>query len=295
MLKALIALATFVLIAAGVFPAHAAAGASKITIVAAENFYGNVAQQIGGERVSVTSILNNPAQDPHLFEASPTDVRAVAAAQIVIYNGADYDPWMAKLVEVTRKAGRSVIVAAELAHKNAGDNPHLWYDPATMPAVAAAIAAALAAADPAHKDAYAARLHQFLASLAPVDEKIAAIGKKYAGAPVAATESVFNYMAAALKLQMHDRRFQLAVMNATEPSARDVASFERELQGRRVRLVLYNEQVSNNLVRQLLDLARTSHIPVVGVTETCPPGPSYQAWMLSELAAVERALAGPNS
>jgi zinc/manganese transport system substrate-binding protein len=293
-MKALIALATAVLIAAGFVPARAASG-GEIAIVAAENFYGDIAQQIGGERVSVVSILSNPAQDPHLFEASPSDVRAVASAQIVIYNGADYDPWMAKLVEVTRKVGRTVIVAAELVHKNAGDNPHLWYDPATMPAVATAIAAALSAADPADRDFYAARLQTFLASLAPLDEKIAAIGQKYAGAPVAETEPVFGYMAAALKLDMHDRRFQLAVMNSTEPSARDVAAFERELQGRKVRLLLYNEQVSNNLVRHLLDLARTARIPVVGVTETCPPGVSYQAWMLSELAAVERALAGPNS
>ena len=103
--------------------------------MAAENFYGDVARQIGGDRVSVASILSNPDQDPHLFETSPAVVRQIAAAQIVIYNGADYDPWMAKLLKVTPKAGRIVIVAADLMHKKAGDNPHLWYDPPTMPAV----------------------------------------------------------------------------------------------------------------------------------------------------------------
>ena len=120
-------------------------------MVAAENFYGDIAQQIGGDRVAVASILSNPDQDPHLFEISPAVVRQIAAAQIVIYNGADYDPWMEKLLKVTPRPGRIVIVAADLVHKKAGDNPHLWYDPPTMPAVAKALAAALAAADPAHK------------------------------------------------------------------------------------------------------------------------------------------------
>ena len=208
-------------------PAPAADG--KIALVAAENFYGNVAQQIGGDRVSVTSILNSPDQDPHLFEVSPAVVRQIAAAQIVVYNGADYDPWMGQLLKVTPKPGRVVINAADLVHKQAGDNPHIWYDPATMPAVARALAAAFTAADPAHKDDYAARLKTFLASLDPLNEKIAAIRGKYAGVAVTASEPVFGYMAAALKLKMRNERFQLAVMNDTEPSARDVAAFEQDL------------------------------------------------------------------
>jgi zinc/manganese transport system substrate-binding protein len=273
--------------------AHAAE--DKITLVAAENFYGDVARQIGGDRVSVTGILSNPDQDPHLFEISPAVVREIAAAQIVVYNGADYDPWMARLLAVTHKPGCAVIVAAELVNRKAGDNPHLWYDPATMPAVARSLAAALAAADPAHNDDYTARLKTFLASLEPLNEKIAAIRGKYAGLPVTATEPVFGDMAAALKLNMHSERFQLAIMNDTEPSARDVAAFERDLKTHKVRVLFYNKQASSNLVQHLVDLARASNIPVVGVTETCPPGVSYQEWMQSELDATDRALARPSS
>jgi zinc/manganese transport system substrate-binding protein len=293
-MKPLITLATVLTLAlAPALPSHAADG--KIAVVAAENFYGDVAQQIGGGQVSVTSILNNPNQDPHLFETTPTIVRQIADAQVIVLNGADYDPWMNKLLSVTPKPGRIVIVAGDLMHKKTGDNPHLWYDPPTMPAVANALAAAFSAADPAHKDDYAARLKSFLASLAPLNEKITAIGKKYGGVPVAATEPVFGYMAAALKLQMHDARFQLAVMNDTEPSARDLGKFEHELQTHAVRVLFYNKQASDNLVGHLLDLARASKIPVVGVTETAPPGQSYQAWMLSELNATEKALGEPTS
>jgi len=274
-------------------PARAADG--KIALVEAENFYGNVAQQIGGDRVSVTSILNSPDQDPHLFEVSPAVVRQIAAAQIVVYNGADYDPWMGQLLRVTPKPGRVVIIAADLVDKKAGDNPHIWYDPATMPAVARALAAALTAADPAHKDDYAARLKTFLASLDPLNEKLAAIRGKYAGAAVTASEPVFGYIAAALQLQMRNERFQLAVMNDTEPSARDVAAFEQDLKTHKVRVLFYNKQASDKLVRHLVDLARASNIPVVGVTETCPPGMSYQDWMMSELDDTGKALAGPSS
>jgi zinc/manganese transport system substrate-binding protein len=273
--------------------AHAADG--KIALVAAENFYGSVAQQIGGDRVSVTSIMSNPDQDPHLFEVSPGIIRQIAAAQIVVYNGADYDPWIEKLLTVTPRPGRAVIVAAAFVNRKAGDNPHLWYDPATMPAVAGALAAALTAADPAHKDDYAARLKTFLASLEPLNEKIAAIRGKFAGMPVTASEPVFGDMANALKLAMRNERFQLAIMNDTEPSARDLAAFERDLKTHQVRVLFYNKQAQNNIVQHLVDLARASNIPVVGVTESAPPGMSYQDWMLMQLDETQRALAGPSS
>jgi zinc/manganese transport system substrate-binding protein len=285
--------AVAVVFAASLTIAHTADG--KIDVVAAENFYGSVAQEIGGNRVSVTSILNNPDQDPHLFEVSPAIIRQIAAARVVIYNGADYDPWIEKLLKVTAKPGRVAIVAADLMNKKAGDNPHLWYDPATMPAVASALAAALAAADPAHKDDYAARLRTFLASLAPLNDKIAAIRGKYAGTPVTASEPVFGPMADALALKMSNEHFQLAIMNDTEPSARDVAAFERDLKTHKVRVLFYNKQASNKMVQHLVDLARAANVPVVGVTEIAPSDVSYRDWMLMQLDEAQRALAGPSS
>jgi zinc/manganese transport system substrate-binding protein len=271
----------------------AGAAGGRIAIVAAENFYGDVAQQIGGDHVSVASVLSNPDQDPHLFETAPSVVREIAASQVVIYNGADYDPWMERLLEVTPKPGRVVIVAADLMHKKAGDNPHLWYDPATMPSFAKALAAALSTADPADADNYMTGLRAFLASLQPLNDKIAEIRGKYSGTTVAATEPVFGYMAAALNLTMLERRFQLSIMNNTEPSAGDLVAFESDLKMHKVRVLFYNRQASDKIVQHLVDLARASNIPVVGVTETCPPGLSYQNWMLSELDKTEAALAGP--
>lgn len=270
-------------------PANAAG--ATIAIVAAENFYGDIARQIGGEHVTVTSILNNPDQDPHLFETTPAVARGLSAAQIVILNGADYDPWMQKLLAASSRATRISIVAAELVNRKAGDNPHLWYEPTTMPAVAKAIASALSTADAAHAEEYSARLKTVLDSLATIDRKVAQLRAKHAGTPVTATEPVFGYMAQALGLKMRNERFQLAVMNDTEPGAKDIAAFENDLKGRKVKLMLYNKQVTGKLAQRMLDIARKSRVPVVGVSETQPSGTKFQNWMLEQLDEIEKALA----
>ncbi len=270
----------------------AAAGGGRI--VAAENFYGDVARQLAGPGWTVTSILSNPDEDPHLFEASPSIARDLSAARIVVFNGVDYDPWMDKLLSAARSDRRLTVVAGALTGHHAGDNPHLWYEPGTMPAVARAISADLTADDPAHGGEYAARLDRFIASLRPINQKIAALRASYAGLPVTATEPVFGYMAAALGLVMRNERFQLAVMNNTEPSAADVAAMEDDLRGHRVRLFIYNSQATDNAAERLLRIARAAGIPVLGVTETQPRGAaSYQSWILGQLDALGRAMSTP--
>ena len=287
-----VALATLL---AGLGGAAASAGAPPLAIVAAENVYGDVAEQIARPDATVTSILSNPAQDPHMFEASPSVARDLANARIVVANGAEYDPWIDKLLGASRSATRTTITVAELVHARPGGNPHLWYDPATMPAYAQALAAALAAADPAHKAGYEARRQTFLASLRPLDDKVRALREKIAGTPVTATEPVFGPMAAALGLAMRNERFQIAVMNDTEPSAADVAAFEDDLRGHRVKLLLYHSQASDEAAQRLLGIAQAEKIPVVGVTETEPPGTHFQDWMLGELDAVAAALSRSGS
>ncbi|WP_341314418.1 metal ABC transporter solute-binding protein [Paraburkholderia sp. IMGN_8] len=264
---------------------------AKIPVVAAENFYGDVVQQLGGDRVDVTSILSNPDQDPHLFEASPKTARALQHASLVVYNGADYDPWMAKLLAASKNAKRTTIVAAELVGKKSGDNPHLWYEPSTMPAVARAVSAALVASDPAHKSAYDANLAKFLDSLKPIDAKVAELHAHYAGVPVTATEPVFGYMSDAVGLTMRNLRFQLATMNNTEASAADIAAFERDLREKRVRVLIYNSQATEALTKRMLKLAQQSKVPAMSVTETEPAGKTYQTWMLTQLDALSTALA----
>jgi zinc/manganese transport system substrate-binding protein len=271
------------------------AAEGRIAVVAAENFYGDIVRQIGGDRVAVISIMNNPDQDPHLFETTPAVVRQLAGAQIVVLNGANYDPWMDKLLAAVPRAGRTVISAAQITGRKAGDNPHLWYDPVTMPSVATALAGALAQADSAHASDYAARLKATLAVLERIAERVAQIKAKHAGTAVTATEPVFGPMTEALGLTMRNQRFQLAMMNDTEPSARDVAAFEKDLREHKVKVLIYNSQVSEKLTERLRDVARKAKVPVVGVTETMPPDVSFQDWVLGELDALDKALSEPNS
>ena len=274
-------------------PVRAAEG--QIAVVAAENFYGDIARQIGGDRVLVVSVMNNPDQDPHLFETTPGIVRQIAAAQIVILNGANYDSWMDKLLAAGARRDRIVVNAAKLTGYKAGDNPHLWYDPATMPVVAVAVAEALTKVDAAHASDYSARLKATLAALDQVAQRAARLKAKHGSVPITATEPVFGLMARALGLTMRNERFQLAMMNDTEPSARDVAAFEKDLKERKVRLLIYNSQVSEKLTERLRDIAKKAKVPVIGVTETMPPNVKFQDWLLGELDNLDKALSEPNS
>ena len=278
--------------AALIFSGAALAQSAPIPVVAAENFYGDVIQQLGGAHVSVTSILSNPDQDPHLFEASPKTARDLHRAALVVYNGADYDPWMEKLLAASKNDRRVAIVAADVMGKKAGDNPHLWYDPQTMPAVARKITDALARLDSAHKTDYDANLARFLASLAPIDNKINDLKAKYQGVAVTATEPVAGYLCDAAGLAMRNARFQLAVMNDTEPAASDIAAFEQDLRGKRVRVLIYNAQAVTKLTERMLGLARQSNIPSVSFTETQPAGKTYQQWMSAQVDALAQALGG---
>ena len=281
---------TLIMAGAAALTLTGAARAASLTIVAAENVYGDLARQIGGPDVKVTSILSNPDQDPHLFEADPSTARALSSARIVILNGIDYDPWMDKLLKADAAPGRTELVAGDIVGKKVGDNPHLWYDPDTMSAMGKSLTASLSSADPAHADRFAKAAAAFETSLTPVREKVAAMKAKYAGLPVTASEPVFGYMADALGLDMRNKAFQQAVMNNTEPGASDVAAFEDDLKAHKVKVMIYNSQAADTAAKRLLGIANASGVPVLAVTETEPAGQGYAAWMLAELDGLEKAL-----
>ena len=286
-------LARAVTLAALVATPLSAFAAPTTKIVAAENFYGDVARQIGGSHVEVTSILSNPDDDPHLFETSPSIARAIEGAAIVIYNGADYDPWMDKLLSASKQPDRTTVVAAQLVGAKAGDNPHLWYEPKTLPAVAAALAAKLEARDPADAAEYKANLAAFEKSFAPIDKEIAAIRDKHKGLSVTATEPVFGYMAKALGFTVLNEPFQVAIMNNAEPSASQVAGFEDSLKSGKAKVLFYNSQVTDKTTSRLKEMATAAGIPVIGVTETEPKETSRsRAWFAGQLGEIRKALAG---
>ncbi len=270
--------------------ASTAQGADKLHVVAAENFYADIAGQVAGDVAITRSILNNPDQDPHLFEASPSVARALADADIAIENGADYDPWMAALLAASPSPSRQLIDVAALLGVPRGANPHLWYDPRTMPIVARALASAMTRAAPSQRTQLASRLAGVELSLDAIAARVTALRRRYAGTPVTATEPAFGLMAAALGLAMRNETFQRAVMNNAEPAPGDVAAFEADLRTHAVKLMIYNRQASDSAAMRLRTMAEANHIPAIGISETEPPGTTYQSWMLGQLDALGRAL-----
>lgn len=263
-----------------------------VRVVAAENFYGDLATQIGGDRVHVVAILSDPNADPHEYESNAADAKAIANAQIVIKNGLGYDAFIDHLMSASPRPNRVVLDAGEITGHRQGDNPHVWYDPKTMPEVARRLADALAQIDPAHRDYFAARLQAFDSKEKAVDDKISAMRSKYQGTRVLMTEPVFDYMATALGLAIVDQQgaFQRAVEEGNDPAAAAVAQFRNELASHVVRVLIYNDQTVTPITTQMQDVAKQNGVPVVPVSETEPAGKTYQEWMLSELSTLQQAL-----
>jgi zinc/manganese transport system substrate-binding protein len=270
------------------------APAGTIAAVGAENEYANVIGQIGGKYVHVTAIESNPNNDPHSFEASPSIAQTVSTAQLVVQNGLGYDTFMNKIEAASPSSARKVIdVQSLLGLPDSTPNPHLWYDPDTMPAVAKALAKDMSALQPAHAGYFQANLRTFDRSLQPWDQALAAFKAAYPGTPVAVTEPVGDYMLQAAGTRiLTPFRFQADIMNGVDPAPQDVALESSLFAQHKVKVFLYNQQVTDSLTQDFLTQAHQHDIPVVGVYETMPtPGYTYQSWMLAEVRALQKAVA----
>ena len=289
---------TALLAAAACTSATTAGSSGTITAVGAENEYANVIGQIGGKYVHVTAIESNPNTDPHSFEASPSVAQVVSSARLVVQNGLGYDSYMNKIESASPNSGRKVIdVQALLGLPDSTPNPHLWYDPKTMPAVARAIARDLSALQPGHAAYFQANLRAFDRSLRPWYQAIARFKAAYPGTPVAVTEPVGDYLLQAAGTRiLTPFRFQADVMNGVDPAPQDISLQDSLFNGHQVKVFLYNQQVTDSLTQSFLEAAHRNGIPVVGVYETMPtPGFTYQSWMLAETRALQKAVADKTS
>ena len=269
-----------------------APGAAPIAVVGAENFYGDLLQQIGGARVSVTSLLNDPNGDPHEYESNARDAAAIADARLVVQNGLGYDSYMGRIEAANPGPRRVIDVQRLLGLPASTPNPHLWYSPRTMPAVAAAVARDLAALQPAHAAYFRAAARRFDASLSPWRRLLAAIASRRPHPTAAVTEPVGDYLLQAAGVRiLTPFSFQADVMNGVDPAPQQVSLEQALLARHRVQVFLYNRQVSDSLTQSVLASAQSAHVPVVALYETMPRGFDYQRWMLAETRAMARALA----
>jgi zinc/manganese transport system substrate-binding protein len=290
----LAALAAALLAGCGGSSSGSPGSSGKLNVVAAEDFWGSIAQQLGGDRVEVTNVITNPAADPHDYEPSAEDARTMAGAQMAIVNGVGYDQWATKLLEANPSAGRTVLTVGDLLGLRDGDNPHQWYSPASVQKVIAQITADYKQADPDHGAYFDAQRHRFeSAGLGSYRRLISQIRSRYAGTPVGASESIFEPLARALDLKLiTPPGFMNGIAEGTEPTPGDKITVDRQIAERQIKLWVFNSQNATPDVQRLTIAAKGAGIPVATVTETLTPeGASFQAWMTRELKGLASALA----
>lgn len=268
-----------------------AQAAIPIKVVAAENFYGNIVQQIGGDAVNVTSVMSDPNVDPHEYESNVEDAKAIAEADLVIENSAGYDDWMDKLLSASPKASRVVLKGFDLAVKKLPDNEHVWYNVDNVQAIALAVSRSLQKLLPQSAALFAKNDRAFQESLGPIRQKMAQISARYSGTPVGLTETIYLYQALPMGLKvLTPFEFQKAIAEGNDPPADTVVETENQIKQGKVKILIYNEQTISPITTNAQADAKAANVPIVGVTETMPPGETYQTWMMRQLDELRSAL-----
>ncbi|MGC2375071.1 MAG: zinc ABC transporter substrate-binding protein [Solirubrobacteraceae bacterium] len=265
----------------------------KLRVVAAENFWGSVAAQLGGAKVDVQSIIVNPDTDPHSYEPTAEDARTMAGARMAIVNGIGYDEWASHLLAANPSGERAVLDVGSLLGLGRGDNPHQWYSPAHVRAVTDRIVAEYDRLRPADAGYFAQRKSRFeAASMARYDELIGQIRARYAGVPVGYSESIFQPLGEALALKLlTPASFAKAIAEGSEVSARDKQTVDRQVSGRQVKVWVANSQNMTPDVQRVSEKARAAHIPIVTVTETlAPASDTFEQWQVAQLERLRGAL-----
>ncbi|MDT7843304.1 metal ABC transporter solute-binding protein, Zn/Mn family [Streptomyces justiciae] len=271
------------------------AAATTIPVVASTNVYGDIARQIGAGKVDVTSIINDPSQDPHSYEANTQNQLALSKAKVVIENGGGYDDFIDKMLDSGGNSSAELINAVKISGKTApkgGElNEHVWYDFPTVAKIADSIAAALAKADPANAATFTKNAETFKSRLQPLEAKEAQIKKAHGGEAVAITEPVPLYMIEASGLvNRTPQEFSEAIEESDDVSPKTLQSTLALFTGKQVKALVYNEQTSGPQTEKVEQASKTAGIPVVPVTETLPKGKDYLGWMTDNVDALANAL-----
>jgi zinc/manganese transport system substrate-binding protein len=277
----------------GGYAATAASGSGRVSVVAAENFWGSIATQLAGNRADVKSIIVDPSQDPHDYQATAADARTLVTAQLAIVNGIGYDPWASQLLAANPVPGRIVLNVGQHFRLDTGENPHRWYSPADVEAIAAQVTADLKRLDPAHAAYYAQQAATFERDgLAQYHTLIDSIRRRYAGVPIGASESIFALTAPALGLRLiTPTGFMKSTSEGTDVSAQDTIATERQIAQRQIKVWIYNSQNATPQIQRLNALARAQGIPVATVTETLTPTrENFEQWQSAQLQRLAAAL-----
>ena len=300
-LRGLLLAAVLALVAGGSVACGSASGsgssstsaASLFHVVAAENFWGSIAQQLASSKATVRSIIVNPDTDPHSYQPTAGDARTMAGAKFAIVNGIGYDKWASQLLAANPVSGRTVLDVGNLLHMKEGDNPHQWYSPSSVQKVIDAITGAYDKIDPADKAYFAAQKKHFeTVSLKPYDQLRAQIRQRFAGVPVGYSESIFQPLGQSMGLRLlTPYSFAKAVAEGTEISAQDKQTVDSQAQHRLIKVWVYNSQNATPEIARINAIAKQQHIPVATVTETLSPATlNFEQWQVAQLRELIKAL-----
>jgi zinc/manganese transport system substrate-binding protein len=265
-----------------------------IRVVAAENFWGSIASQLGGPHVHVRSLVDNPDADPHDYEPTAADARAIATADLVLVNGVGYDTWASKLADANPAANRTMLDVGQLLGVPDGGNPHRWYSPNDVAKVVDQLTRDYSKADPEHAAAFQSQKTTFeKQTLADYRKVIAEIKSRYPGTPVGASESIFAMVAPALGVDLlTPPSFLKAVSEGTDPTAADKATIDQQISRKKIKVYVYNPQNATPDVQSQVNAATAADIPVTAMTETMvPAAATWQEWQTRQLVALRDALA----
>ncbi len=294
MIATLVALASpGVLAACGSGGNSSSPSVGKLQVVAAENFWGSIASQLGGSKVSVQSIIVNPNTDPHSYEPTASDARTLASAKLAMVNGIGYDTWASHLLAANPVSGRTTLDVGTLLGLKEGDNPHQWYSPESVQKVVHTVVADYERLDPADKAYFAAQERHFeTVSLAAYNRLRAEIRRRFAGVPVGYSESIFQPLGQALGLKLlTPYSFAKAVAEGTEINAQDKQTVDAQAQRRLIKVWVYNSQNATPDIQRINSICRARHIPIATVTETlAPASDSFEQWQVAELDSLTKAL-----
>jgi len=280
---------SLVVICLGVTLAHAD---NKIQVVAGENFWGSLVSQLGGDHVSVVSVVSDPNADPHEYESNADTAKAFSKANYVILNGAGYDSWGDKLLSAGTQVNRKVLRVAYLLGKKEGDNPHFWYNPQYVNQVIVQMEKDLISIDPSNTVYYQEQYAGLQKALSAYQNRIVSIKNQFGGTTVGSTESIFVYLAAPLGLNLlSPAEFMDAVAEGNDPPVQSVVKFQQLIKDKKIQVLVFNQQTVTPITDTIKKMAADAGIPVVGITETIqPPDVSFQDWMNAELMMIENAL-----
>ncbi|KAB7787609.1 metal ABC transporter solute-binding protein, Zn/Mn family [Bifidobacterium cebidarum] len=240
----------------------------KLEVVASINQWGSLAEDLGGEHVEVTNIMNKTNVEAHDYEPTSQDVARFHSAEVAIVNGADYDSWAAKAVQGTKA---TLVTAAETAGIKDGDNPHVWFSAKVRSSTADAITAAYQRADPEHKGDYAKLNKDWHAKADKLESKIKETVALTKNLPYAATESVAAYLAEDLEMKdSTPKGYAQASANESEPTPTDIKKFQDALKSGGIKMLVLNTQESNSTTEQITAAAKDADVPIVELTEQMP-------------------------